>query len=134
MGKTRVLVLGGGLGGVSAALTLTATEALREKFDVTLVSHGWRLGGKGASGRNAKQGQRIEEHGLHIFLGFYDNAFRMVRGAYAEWDEPADYAFQTWQDAFRPLYQVTLMQDIPRFGKTRWHSWNLDFQIGRAHV
>ncbi|MGY0788581.1 FAD-dependent oxidoreductase [Azospirillum argentinense] len=127
MGKTRVLVLGGGLGGVSAALTLTATEALREKFDVTLVSHGWRLGGKGASGRNAKQGQRIEEHGLHVFLGFYDNAFRMVRGAYAEWDEPADYAFQTWQDAFHPLYQVTLMQDIPRFGKTRWHSWNLDF-------
>jgi uncharacterized protein with NAD-binding domain and iron-sulfur cluster len=125
IGKTRVLVLGGGLGGVSAALTLTATPALRERYEVTLVNHGWRLGGKGASGRNALQGQRIEEHGLHIFLGFYNAAFEAVRGAYAEWNKPADYAFQSWEDAFLPLYQVTLMQEIPRRHGPAWHPWNI---------
>lgn len=124
--KTRVLVLGGGLGGVSAALTLTSTLALRERFDVTLVNHGWRLGGKGASGRNALHGQRIEEHGLHIFLGFYETAFQMVRGAYTEWQKPSDYAFQTWEQAFQPLYQVTLMQEVPHRKGPCWHPWTLD--------
>ena len=45
---------------------------------------GWRLGGKGASGRRMSQGARIEEHGLHIWFGFYDNAFRLMREAYSE--------------------------------------------------
>ena len=51
---------------------------------------GWQLGGKGASGRMphgngaAGVGQRIEEHGLHIWFGFYDHAFRMLRQAYEE--------------------------------------------------
>jgi len=129
-GRTRVVILGGGLGGVSAALTLTATEELRKRFDVTLVSHGWRLGGKGASGRNALEGQRIEEHGLHIFLGFYDAAFQAVRACYGEWKAsgtmPANYAFQTWDQAFQPMYQVTLMQEIKRLTGAKWHAWNFD--------
>jgi uncharacterized protein with NAD-binding domain and iron-sulfur cluster len=29
-------------------------------------------------------GERIEEHGLHIWFGFYEHAFRMLRDAYAE--------------------------------------------------
>src|SRR5262249_52192442 len=29
-------------------------------------------------------GQRIHEHGLHIWFGFYVHAFRMLRGAYEE--------------------------------------------------
>ena len=41
----------------------------------------WRLGGKGASGRDADG--RILEHGLHVWLGFYENAFRMMRECYA---------------------------------------------------
>ena len=45
---------------------------------------GWRLGGKGASGRNAAHGSRIEEHGLHIWFGFYDNAFLTMRQCYEE--------------------------------------------------
>ncbi len=50
----------------------------------------WALGGKGASGRSPHsgpdggRGQRIEEHGLHIWFGFYEHAFRMLRGAYRE--------------------------------------------------
>ena len=52
----------------------------RERATVAQV--GWRLGGKGASGRNPDRGQRIEEHGLHIWLGFYANAFRLLRACY----------------------------------------------------
>ena len=87
--RVKVAILGGGCGGLAAAWQLTATSALRERFEVTVYQLGWRLGGKGASGRAAHKtpggrGQRIEEHGLHIWFGFYEHAFRMVRGAYEE--------------------------------------------------
>jgi uncharacterized protein with NAD-binding domain and iron-sulfur cluster len=86
----RVAVLGGGCGGLAAAWHLTATPALRDRFEVTVYERSWQLGGKGASGRaphasdSGGRGQRIEEHGLHIWFGFYDHAFRMLRGAYEE--------------------------------------------------
>ena len=89
-GPTKVAVLGGGCGGLAAAWALTATPALRERFDVTVYERSWALGGKGASGRmpdslgNGGRGQRIQEHGLHIWFGFYVHAFRMLRGAYEE--------------------------------------------------
>ena len=72
---TRVAILGGGAGGVTAAFELTATPDLREQYEVTVYQRGWRLGGKGASGRNQERGQRIEEHGLHMWMGFYEQAF-----------------------------------------------------------
>ena len=43
---------------------------------------GWRLGGKGASGRNAAAQKRIEEHGLHVWPGFYHNAFHIMQVCY----------------------------------------------------
>jgi uncharacterized protein with NAD-binding domain and iron-sulfur cluster len=85
---TKVAILGGGCGGLAAAWALTATPALRERFDVTVYERSWALGGKGASGRSPHsgggRGQRIHEHGLHIWFGFYVHAFRMLRGAYEE--------------------------------------------------
>src|SRR5437763_14213645 len=86
--KVKVAILGGGCGGLAAAWALTATAPLRQRFDVTVYQLGWQLGGKGASGRapHSPGGdeQRIEEHGLHIWFGFYEHAFRMLRGAYEE--------------------------------------------------
>ncbi len=88
-GRTRVAILGGGCGGLAAAWALTGSATLRERFEVTVYERGWQLGGKGASGRagiadaNAG-GRRIQEHGLHIWFGFYENAFGMLREAYAE--------------------------------------------------
>ena len=73
--RIRVAVLGGGVGAMTAAAELSATAALRAKYAVTVYQQGWRLGGKGASGRNAAYGQRIEEHGLHMWLGFYARAY-----------------------------------------------------------
>ena len=53
MTKRKIVILGGGVGSLVTAHYLSRTPELREKFDVTLYQMGWRLGGKGASGRNA---------------------------------------------------------------------------------
>ena len=82
--RQKVAVLGGGVGGIVTAFWLTSTDELRARYDVTVYQSGWRLGGKGASGRDLDRGGRIEEHGLHIWFGFYDNAFFTMRQCYEE--------------------------------------------------
>jgi uncharacterized protein with NAD-binding domain and iron-sulfur cluster len=121
-GRTKVAVLGGGAGGISAAFELTATPELRERFEVTVYQLGWRLGGKGASGRNAAAGNRIEEHGLHLWFGFYDNAFRLMRDAYQELGRPANAPLATFEDAFKGCDRLVL-HDRQGDG---WHAFRLD--------
>ena len=111
--STKVSIFGGGPAGVAAAFELTATPELRERYEVTLYTLGWRLGGKCASGRNADFGQRIEEHGLHVWFGFYDNAFGLIQRAYAELGRPPGAPFARWTDAFKPSDEIILCE--------RWH-------------
>jgi uncharacterized protein with NAD-binding domain and iron-sulfur cluster len=118
-------VLGGGCGAMTAAYYLTSTPELCAKYEVTVYQQGWRLGGKGASGRNAALGQRIEEHGLHLWMGFYENAFRTIRACYDEWRKAPDNPFQSWQDAFAPQYEVTLMERVVKDGRAEWLPWTL---------
>jgi uncharacterized protein with NAD-binding domain and iron-sulfur cluster len=126
--RIQVAVLGGGCGAIAAAFELTKTPALRARYEVTIYQQGWRLGGKGASGRNAKYGQRIQEHGLHAFLGFYENAFTLMREAYAEWVKPPECPFQQWTDAFKPQRQLSLEEELPDGrGGTTWSAWNFTF-------
>ncbi len=106
--KTRVAVLGGGAGAMAAAFELLRTPERRQALDVTIYQMGWRLGGKGASGRNQKRGQRIEEHGLHLWFGFYDNAFRVMGDAYATVDRPPTAPLATLWKAFAPCHQIVL--------------------------
>jgi uncharacterized protein with NAD-binding domain and iron-sulfur cluster len=54
---------------------------LRVQYDVTIYQRGWRLGGKDASGRNREYGQRIEEHGLHMWMGSTSSSGRDPWGA-----------------------------------------------------
>ena len=107
---TRVAILGGGCGGIAAAFWLTSTPALRQRYAVTVYTRGWRLGGKGASGRNADSGARIEEHGLHMWMGCYENAFRTIRACYDEWRPANACPFRKWTDAFSPQTTVTFTQ------------------------
>ena len=93
---------------MTAAYELTATPDLRERFEVTVYQLGWRVGGKGASGRNAAAGNRIEEHGLHIWFGFYDNAFRLMRDAYEELGRPPEAPLARFEHAFKPCDQLVL--------------------------
>ena len=121
--RTKVAVLGGGLGSLTTALYLTSTPELRERFDVTVYQMGWRLGGKGASGRNAAAGQRIEEHGLHMWMGWYQNAFRTIRAVYGEWEPGPQCPWADWTDAFSAQSTITFMDEI----RGRWTRWTIDF-------
>jgi uncharacterized protein with NAD-binding domain and iron-sulfur cluster len=120
--RKEIAVLGGGVGGLSAAFELTATPELRARHSVTVYQLGWRLGGKGASGRNAAHSNRIEEHGLHIWFGFYDNAFRLMRDAYAELGREPGTPLAGLDDAFKPCDQLVLYD---RQGDG-WHGLSFD--------
>ncbi len=113
-GRTKVAVVGGGVGGLVTAFWLTSTPELRQQYEVTVHQMGWRLGGKGASGRNAALGQRIEEHGLHIWFGFYDNAFYTMRTCFEELEElaprPPGCPIRTIVEAFTPNPSIGLYE------------------------
>jgi uncharacterized protein with NAD-binding domain and iron-sulfur cluster len=117
----KIAVLGGGAGSLAAAFYLSARPGWRERYEITVYQQGWRLGGKGASGRNALLGQRIEEHGLHIWFGFYANAFAMIRAVYGELDRPPGAPLAAWDQAFRPHDYVVLAEQAG----ASWRPWNL---------
>lgn len=73
--RQRVLVLGGGPASCATAFYLAKTG----RYRVSLYTLGFRLGGKCAAGRNLERARRIEEHGPHVFIGFYNNVFRTMQ-------------------------------------------------------
>ena len=123
MAKQQIAILGGGMGALTAAFEITNAPGWQDDYDLTVYQLGWRLGGKGASGRNAEHFQRIEEHGLHILLGFYENAFRVLRAAYDELKRPPGTPLATWQDAFKPHDYVVLMEQVG----TAYVPWPMNF-------
>jgi uncharacterized protein with NAD-binding domain and iron-sulfur cluster len=118
-GRTRIAILGGGCGAMTAAYYLSRTPELRQQFDVTVYQIGWRLGGKGASGRRLSHNSRIEEHGLHVWGGFYHNAFRMVRECYTALNRPATAPLATWDQAFLARSVVAWEEQI----HDQWSNW-----------
>jgi uncharacterized protein with NAD-binding domain and iron-sulfur cluster len=117
--KKKVAILGGGMSALTAAYQL----AQQNEFDITVYQMGWRLGGKGASGRNAGMNDRIEEHGLHVWFGFYENAFRLMRQVYEECGRPAGSPLATVDDAFKPVNDLNMVElwDGKRM------NWNVEF-------
>lgn len=93
---------------MSAAFELSRPSH-QGKYQVTVYQLGWRLGGKGASGRGPAD--RIEEHGLHLWMGSYENAFRMMRECYAELKrDRRKCRIADWRDAFSPAPFVGLAE------------------------
>lgn len=116
--RTKIAIVGGGCGAIAAAFELTRPEH-RGLYDVTVYQLGWRLGGKGASGRGAAG--RIEEHGLHLWMGWYENAFRLMRECYAELGrDPAACPIADWRDAFEPV-PLAGLTDLSPAGE--WSVW-----------
>jgi uncharacterized protein with NAD-binding domain and iron-sulfur cluster len=99
-GKTRIAILGGGPSALTAAFYLTSDHGLRDRYDITVYQMGWRVGGKGASGR-AENG-KILEHGLHILFGCYHDFFSLMRDVYDELKRPPTHPIRTWHDGFQP--------------------------------
>lgn len=77
--RQKVAVLGGGPSACAAAYWLARQQ---DRYEVHMYTQGFRLGGKCAAGRNPRADMRIEEHGLHAFLGHYENAFRTMGSVY----------------------------------------------------
>jgi uncharacterized protein with NAD-binding domain and iron-sulfur cluster len=117
----RVAVLGGGAGAMTAAMWLSSRGWRKRYESITVYQMGWRLGGKGASGRGVYD--RIEEHGLHVWLGFYDNAFRTLAAAYDELDREPDAPLASIADAFEPSNLFIAMEE----GAEGWTPWIADF-------
>lgn len=131
--RKKIAVIGGGVGAITATYAITQIPDWDMTYDITLYQLGWRCGGKGASGRNAAQHQRIEEHGLHIWAGFYENAFRLMRDCYETLNKTGlrtpDAPLGTLDKAFKGLSHFFLAEDIPQpDGSASLHPWRVDFQ------
>jgi hypothetical protein len=113
------------MAGMAAAWRLSE-PGWEDRFErITVYQRGWRLGGKGASSRGVNE--RIEEHGLHIWLGYYENSFRVVRQVYDALDRETtapETPIKTWTDAFQPVTDV----GFEDFDGTRWKHWVATFR------
>jgi uncharacterized protein with NAD-binding domain and iron-sulfur cluster len=117
--RQKIAILGGGMASLAAAFEITSQPGWRERYEVTLYQMGWRIGGKCASGRNPNLCGRIEEHGLHVWGGFYENAFRLIRQCYTELNRPANRPLATWDQAFKPHNFVVFEEQV----KGAWQHW-----------
>src|SRR3989442_364651 len=108
----RVAILGGGMAGLATAWRLSEPGWQDELESITVYQRGWRLGGKGASSRGPNG--RIEEHGLHVWLGYYANAFGLLREVYDELDRPGTAPgcpISSLRDAFLPAGRVGVAEN-----------------------
>lgn len=126
MAQQKIAVLGGGTGSLSTVFALTDQPGWQDKYDITVYQLGWRLGGKGASGRQKDMGERIEEHGLHIWFGFYENAFNVIQKCYAEVNASGhypDYPYKSWDQAFEKHSLI----GIEEYHDGKWKHWFFPF-------
>lgn len=123
MTKKKIAILGGGLGGLSAAYALTSRPFWQRHYDITLYQLGWRLGGKCASSRQASEHDRNLEHGLHVWLGCYHNSFRMLRDCYehSNWQERSSLG--TVDKAVTAQNEVPCMDYL----NGQWYFWPLRY-------
>ncbi|NTS78730.1 NAD(P)-binding protein [Catenovulum sp. SM1970] len=119
--KEKIAILGGGVSAITAAFKITSEANWQDKYDITLYQMGWRIGGKGASGRNMEKGKhaRIEEHGIHVWFGFYYNAFHAMRLCYEELDRPVGSPLATLEEAFHPHQYTAFAQEF----EGKWTTW-----------
>jgi uncharacterized protein with NAD-binding domain and iron-sulfur cluster len=109
---------------MTAAFELTRPEH-DGRYRVTVYQMGWRLGGKGASGRGPAG--RIEEHGLHIWMGWYENAFGIMRDCYEELGRDSGTPLATWRDAFSPFDRIGVVDQV---SADEWSHWSAVFPPG----
>lgn len=123
-GGEKIAILGGGMGGLAAALELSDPNNPRP-YEINVYQLGWRLGGKAASGRNqeAGKGKRIEEHGIHVFFGFYDNLFSIIRRCHEEMHNAGGEKPFDPNALFTKQSRITLADQV----HGSWGTWSYNF-------
>lgn len=130
----RLVILGGGIAALTTAFY--ASELGHERVfpgGIHVYEMTDALGGKGASRRTTTKNieHRIEEHGLHVWFGFYDNAFWLLRRCheYLE-NEATAHGYERWGSAlrdidqgFRPCSRIAAVD----FDGASWVPWVADF-------
>lgn len=96
----KIAILGGGISALTTALELTSQAGWQSIFDITVYQMGWRLGGKCATARGPND--RIEEHGIHGFLGCYYNALPLMADTYTALARKPGQPLATFEEAFHP--------------------------------
>jgi uncharacterized protein with NAD-binding domain and iron-sulfur cluster len=122
----KIAILGGGIGALATAAEITNDTGWAKNYDITIYQMGWRLGGKGASGRNREISDRIQEHGIHLWMGFYENAFQLIRQAYDEAHAKnlmPQSPFTDARKAFSPMNYTPMMEQVG----AEWKFWNLNW-------
>jgi len=90
------------MAGLSLAWCLSADPSV----EITVYQLGWRLGGKLASSRRVDGPPRIEEHGLHVWSGFYENAFWMMQDVYRAIGDDRPLVGPNSDSWFTPLVDI----------------------------
>jgi uncharacterized protein with NAD-binding domain and iron-sulfur cluster len=124
--RPRIAILGGGMAALAAAWELSRGDWRERYGSITVYQRGWRLGGKGASSRGANG--RIEEHGLHILLGYYYETFRLMRSCYEEldrWRRRPAAPIKSWDEAVMPSGRIGLVDG----SASGWMPWVTDFLV-----
>lgn len=114
------------MGALSAAHALTSPRNPQaSRYEVTVYQMGFRLGGKGASGRSLDPSchGRIEEHGLHNLFGFYENTFQMMREVYRELRKTHGIDRGDFMDAVVPENAAVFVEEIEGVPRS-WHIYN----------
>jgi uncharacterized protein with NAD-binding domain and iron-sulfur cluster len=112
------------MGALVTAFELSEGNWTNQFDHITVYQRGWRLGGKGASSRGPNG--RIEEHGLHVLLGYYDSTFDVMRRCYDALDRARSNPscpFREWDDAVAPSNLVGVMDQ----GDGAWEPWVATF-------
>jgi len=126
--RRKIAILGGGMGAIATAASLTDKPGWEEDYEVTIYQLGWRLGGKAASGR--AQHDRIHEHGLHLLYGFYENVFALMHRAYEELDRSDDQPFTRFA-APTPEEEA---QYPDKYAMHRHHYFTLRKRLGDKYI
>ncbi len=124
--KKKIAILGSGMSALTAAYELTTYPNWQDHYEITIYQMGWRLGGKTATGRGPNE--RIQEHGIHIAQGWYENAFRLIQHSYKECETHnlmPDSPFQSWDDGFDREDTTLLTHFDPKTNK--WIKKNIIF-------
>ena len=106
----KVAILGGGISALTTAFELSSQPDWQQSMDITIYQMGWRLGGKCATARG--EHMRIEEHGIHGFLGSYYNALPVMRRCYEALGRAPGQPLATFDEAFKPESFVLMWEYI----------------------